>query len=70
MTEQIEALPQTQSPTSTPVVVDRPAKRAPGRGRGHAGTTESKVSRKVPSHHPRDEMKKKKGFNSVFMKLD
>ncbi|XP_042369322.1 microtubule-associated protein 2-like isoform X2 [Plectropomus leopardus] len=60
MTEQIEALPQVQSPTSTPVV-DRPAKRAPGRGRGHAGTTESKVSRKVPSHHPpREDMKKKK----------
>ncbi|XP_044201038.1 microtubule-associated protein 2-like isoform X3 [Thunnus albacares] len=59
MTEQIEALPQTQSPTSRPVV-DRPAKRAPGRGRGHPSTTESKVSRKVPSHHPREEMKKKK----------
>ncbi|XP_071371438.1 microtubule-associated protein 2-like [Centroberyx affinis] len=59
MTEQIEALPQTQSPTSTPVV-DRPAKRAPGRGRGHSDITESKVSRKVPSHHPREEMKKKK----------
>ncbi|XP_068575377.1 microtubule-associated protein 2-like isoform X2 [Cebidichthys violaceus] len=60
MTEQIEALPQVQSPTTTPVV-DRPAKRAPGRGRGHPGTTESKVSRKVPSHHPsREEMKKKK----------
>ncbi|XP_037618131.1 microtubule-associated protein 2-like isoform X5 [Sebastes umbrosus] len=60
MTEQIEALPQVQSPTSTPVV-DRPAKRAPGRGRGRPGTTESKVSRKVPSHHPpREEMKKKK----------
>ncbi|XP_042261085.1 microtubule-associated protein 2-like isoform X2 [Thunnus maccoyii] len=61
MTEQIEALPQTQSPTSRPVV-DRPAKRAPGRGRGHPSTTESKVSRKVPSHHPREEMKKKKGI--------
>ncbi|XP_078099624.1 uncharacterized protein LOC144512662 isoform X1 [Sander vitreus] len=60
MTEQIEALPQVQRPTSTPVV-DRPAKRAPGRGRGHPGITESKVSRKVPSHHPpREEMKKKK----------
>ncbi|XP_044043235.1 microtubule-associated protein 2-like isoform X3 [Siniperca chuatsi] len=60
MTEQIEALPQTQSPTRTPVV-DRPAKRAPGRGRGRPGTTESKVFRKVPSHHPpREEMKKKK----------
>ncbi|XP_068446333.1 microtubule-associated protein 2-like isoform X4 [Clinocottus analis] len=60
MTEQIEALPQVQSPTSTPVV-DRPAKRAPGRGRGHPGITESKVSRKVPSHHPpREELKKKK----------
>ncbi|XP_026157923.1 microtubule-associated protein 2-like isoform X3 [Mastacembelus armatus] len=60
MTEQIEALPHIQSPTSIPVVVDRPAKRAPGRGRGHPGTTESKVSRKVPSHHPREEIKKKK----------
>ncbi|XP_036947462.1 microtubule-associated protein 2-like isoform X9 [Acanthopagrus latus] len=60
MTEQIEALPQTQSPASTPVV-DRPAKRAPGRGRGRPGTTESKSFRKVTSHHPpRDEMKKKK----------
>ncbi|XP_054479529.1 microtubule-associated protein 2-like [Anoplopoma fimbria] len=60
MTEQIEALPQVQSPTSTPVV-DRPAKRAPGRGRGHPGPTESKGSRKIPSHHPpREEIKKKK----------
>ncbi|XP_029930292.1 microtubule-associated protein 2-like isoform X2 [Myripristis murdjan] len=59
MTEKIEALPQTQSPTSTPVV-DRPAKRAPGREKGRCDTTESKVSRKVPSHHPRDEMKKRK----------
>ncbi|TNN46276.1 Microtubule-associated protein 2 [Liparis tanakae] len=60
MTEQIEALPQAQSPTSTPVV-DRPAKRAPGRGRGPPGTPERKVSRKVPSiHPPREEMKKKK----------
>ncbi|XP_069377234.1 microtubule-associated protein 2-like isoform X3 [Paralichthys olivaceus] len=61
MTEQIEALPHTQSSTCTPaaaVVVDRPAKRAPGRGRGHVGTAESKVSRKVL--HPREEMKKKK----------
>ncbi|XP_070850018.1 microtubule-associated protein 2-like isoform X7 [Chaetodon trifascialis] len=61
MTEQIEALPQTQSPTSTPVV-DRPAKRAPGRGRGRPGATESRVLRKVTSHHPpREEIKKKKG---------
>ncbi|KAM9334144.1 uncharacterized protein ABDE67_021877 [Symphorus nematophorus] len=60
MTEKIEAPPQTQSPTSTPGV-DRPAKRAPGRGRGRPGTTESKVFRKVTSHHPpREEMKKKK----------
>ncbi|KAM3857121.1 uncharacterized protein ACN63O_019103 [Diretmus argenteus] len=59
MTEQIEALPQTKSPTRTPVV-DRPAKRGPGRGRGHSDATESKVSRKVPSHHHREEMKKKK----------
>ncbi|XP_070850019.1 microtubule-associated protein 2-like isoform X8 [Chaetodon trifascialis] len=60
MTEQIEALPQTQSPTSTPVV-DRPAKRAPGRGRGRPGATESRVLRKVTSHHPpREEIKKKK----------
>ncbi|XP_040888732.1 LOW QUALITY PROTEIN: microtubule-associated protein 2-like [Toxotes jaculatrix] len=60
MTEQIEALPHTQSSSSTPVVVDRPAKRAPGRGRANPGTTERKVSRKVPIHHPREEMKKKK----------
>ncbi|CAJ1086830.1 microtubule-associated protein 2-like isoform X1 [Xyrichtys novacula] len=60
MTEQIEALPQIQGPTSTPVV-DKPAKRAPGRGKGRPGTTESKVFRKVPIHHPpREEMKKKK----------
>ncbi|XP_063734139.1 microtubule-associated protein 2-like isoform X1 [Eleginops maclovinus] len=62
MTEQIEDLPQVQSLTSTPVV-DRPVKRAPGRGRGHPGTSESKVSRKVPGHHPhgpKEEMKKKK----------
>ncbi|XP_054864170.1 microtubule-associated protein 2-like isoform X7 [Amphiprion ocellaris] len=59
MTEQIEVLPKTQSSTSTPVVVDRPTKR--GRGRGHYGTTDCKVSRKVLSHHPpREEMKKKK----------
>ncbi|XP_074520611.1 uncharacterized protein LOC141785906 isoform X2 [Halichoeres trimaculatus] len=62
MTEKIEALPQVQGPTSTPVV-DKPAKRAPGRGRGRPGTTESKVSRKVPIHHPpREEMKKKKAM--------
>ncbi|KAK2857043.1 hypothetical protein Q5P01_005778 [Channa striata] len=61
MTEQIEALPQTQSCTSTAVVVvDKPAKRTPGRGRGRPGTTDCKVSRKVPSHHPREEIKKKK----------
>uniref|UniRef100_A0A3Q3PZD2 MAP2/Tau projection domain-containing protein n=1 Tax=Monopterus albus TaxID=43700 RepID=A0A3Q3PZD2_MONAL len=60
MTEQIEVLPHIQSPTSTPVVVDRPAKRALCRGRGHPGITESKVSRKVPSHHPTETMKKKK----------
>ncbi|XP_022062477.2 microtubule-associated protein 2 isoform X3 [Acanthochromis polyacanthus] len=61
MTEQIEVLPKTQSSTSTPVVVDRPAKRGPSRGRGHCGTTDCKVSRKVLSHHPpREEMKKKK----------
>ncbi|XP_038577372.1 microtubule-associated protein 2-like isoform X3 [Micropterus salmoides] len=60
MTEQFEALPQTQSPARTPVV-DRPAKRGPGRGRGRPGTTESKAFRKIPSHHPpREEMKKKK----------
>ncbi|XP_034533558.1 microtubule-associated protein 2-like [Notolabrus celidotus] len=60
MTEQIEALPQIQGPTSTPVV-DKPAKRAPGRGRGRPGTAESKGFRKVPIHHPpREEMKKKK----------
>ncbi|XP_072235656.1 uncharacterized protein [Leuresthes tenuis] len=61
MTEQIEALPQTQSSISTPVVVDRPAKRGPGRGRGRPSATDCKVSRKMPAHHPpREEMKKKK----------
>nr|XP_046238036.1 microtubule-associated protein 2-like isoform X2 [Scatophagus argus] len=60
MTEHIEALPRTQSPSSTRVA-DRPAKRAPGRGRGRPGVTETKVFRKVTSHHPpREEMKKKK----------
>ncbi|XP_067356523.1 microtubule-associated protein 2-like isoform X2 [Channa argus] len=64
MTEHIEALPQTQSCTSTAVVVvvDKPAKRTPGRGRGRPGTTDCKVSRKVPSHHPREDIKKKKGI--------
>ncbi|XP_076025885.1 uncharacterized protein LOC143015714 [Genypterus blacodes] len=56
MTEQIEALPQTQSPARTPAVV-KPAKRAPGKGRG---PTEGKGSHKVPSHYPREEKKKKK----------
>lgn len=66
MTEQIEALPQTQSPTSTPVVVDRPTKRGPGRGRGRPGATDCKVSRKTPTHHPtREELKKKKGSYAV-----
>ncbi|XP_041637560.1 microtubule-associated protein 2-like isoform X3 [Cheilinus undulatus] len=60
VTEQIEALPQIQSPTRPPVM-DKPAKRALGRGRGRPGTTESKASRKVPIHHPpREEIKKKK----------
>ncbi|KAM6958036.1 uncharacterized protein LKV04_022159 isoform 1-T1 [Tautogolabrus adspersus] len=60
VTEQIEALPQIQSPTIAPVV-DKPAKRAPGRGRGRPGATEGKVFRKGPSHHPpREEIKKKK----------
>ncbi|KAM6893481.1 uncharacterized protein FYW49_019846 [Xenentodon cancila] len=61
MTEQIEALPQTQSSTSTPVVVDRPSKRVPGRGRGRPPTTDYKASRKTPIHHPpREEVKKRK----------
>ncbi|XP_041834526.1 microtubule-associated protein 2-like isoform X2 [Melanotaenia boesemani] len=61
MTEQIEALPQTQSSTSTPVVVDRPTKRGPGRGRTRPSPTDCKVSRKTPIHHPtREEIKKKK----------
>jgi len=69
MTEQIEALPQTQSSTNTPVVVDRPAKRGPGRGRGRPSATDCKVSRKTPAHHPpREEMKKKKGSHSAFTK--
>ncbi|XP_016894350.1 microtubule-associated protein 2 isoform X1 [Cynoglossus semilaevis] len=61
VTEKIEALPHTQSSTTAPVVVDRPTKRAPGRGRSRPGATESKVSRRGP----REEMKKKKGIRRV-----
>ncbi|KAM9328346.1 uncharacterized protein KZ484_019681 [Pholidichthys leucotaenia] len=61
MTEQIEALPQNQSSTSTLVAVDRRTKRGPGKARGHPATTDCKLSRRVVSHHqPREEMKKKK----------
>ncbi|KAM4602195.1 uncharacterized protein ACJ7VT_020168 [Polymixia lowei] len=59
MTEQIEALPRTQSPTCTPVV-DRPTKRAPGRGRGPSESSQSKITRKEPGHHSREEIRKKK----------
>lgn len=65
MTEQIAALPHAQSPSST-AAVDRPAKRAPGRGRGRPGPTETRLYRKVPGHHPpREELKKKKGSHRV-----
>ncbi|KAM9766634.1 uncharacterized protein ACNS7B_015706 isoform 2-T4 [Menidia menidia] len=61
MTEQIEALPQTQSSTKTPVVVEKATKRGGGRGRGRPNATECKMSRKTPGHYlPREEMKKKK----------
>ncbi|XP_014837500.1 PREDICTED: microtubule-associated protein 2-like isoform X11 [Poecilia mexicana] len=61
MTEQIEALPQTQSSTAAATVVDCPAKQLPGKGRGRLGTTECKVTRKAPTYHPpREEIRKKK----------
>ncbi|XP_077423688.1 uncharacterized protein LOC144053256 isoform X5 [Vanacampus margaritifer] len=52
-TKQIRALPPTQSATHGVLGFDTPSKRVPGRG--------SKVSRKVPSFRPKEEMKKKKG---------
>ncbi|KAM4710851.1 uncharacterized protein FYW61_021531 [Anableps anableps] len=62
MTEQIEALPQTQRSTAATTVVDCPAKRFPSKGRGRLGTAECKVTRKVPIYHPpREEIRKKKG---------
>ncbi|XP_037552304.1 microtubule-associated protein 2 [Nematolebias whitei] len=64
MTEQIEALPLTKSFTRTPVVVDRPAKRGPSKGRGHPSTADCKVSRKMLIHRPpaEEKMKKKGSF--------
>uniref|UniRef100_A0A1A7X9K6 Microtubule-associated protein n=1 Tax=Iconisemion striatum TaxID=60296 RepID=A0A1A7X9K6_9TELE len=61
MTEQIEALPLTQTKTS--LVVERPSKRGPTKGRGRPGTSDCKVSRKTPIHHPpmEEKMKKKVG---------
>ncbi|PWA32131.1 hypothetical protein CCH79_00013370 [Gambusia affinis] len=62
MTEQIEALPQTQSSTAASTVVDCPAKQLPGKGRGRLGTAECRVTRKAPTYHPpREEIRKKKG---------
>ncbi|XP_043965849.1 microtubule-associated protein 2-like isoform X2 [Gambusia affinis] len=61
MTEQIEALPQTQSSTAASTVVDCPAKQLPGKGRGRLGTAECRVTRKAPTYHPpREEIRKKK----------
>ncbi|XP_012725005.3 microtubule-associated protein tau isoform X3 [Fundulus heteroclitus] len=61
MTEQIEALPQTQRSTAASTVVDCPAKRLPGKGRGRLGTAECKVTRKAPTYHPpKEEIRKKK----------
>ncbi|XP_054915004.1 microtubule-associated protein 2-like isoform X3 [Poeciliopsis prolifica] len=61
MTEQIEALPQTQSSTAAATVVDCPAKQLPGQGRGCLGTAECRVTRKALTYHPpREEMRKKK----------
>uniref|UniRef100_A0A1A8J5Y4 Microtubule-associated protein n=1 Tax=Nothobranchius kuhntae TaxID=321403 RepID=A0A1A8J5Y4_NOTKU len=60
MTEQIEALPLTQTKPS--LVVERPSKRGPTKGRRHPGTADCKVSCKPPVHHPPMEEKiKKKG---------
>ncbi|XP_045554072.1 microtubule-associated protein 2 isoform X2 [Salmo salar] len=61
MTEQIEALPKTQSPVKTPLV-ERPSnKRPPGRGQGRVSTPERKPNRREPvSRRPKEEEKKKK----------
>uniref|UniRef100_A0A1A8EW02 Microtubule-associated protein 2 n=1 Tax=Nothobranchius korthausae TaxID=1143690 RepID=A0A1A8EW02_9TELE len=68
MTEQIEALPLTQTKPS--LVVERPSKRGPTKGRGHPGTADCKVSRKTPIRHPpMEEKMKKKGSDSVFKEL-
>ncbi|XP_054603624.2 microtubule-associated protein 2 isoform X3 [Nothobranchius furzeri] len=58
MTEQIEALPLTQTKPS--LVVERPSKRGPTKGRRHPGTADCKVSCKTPIHHPPMEEKIKK----------
>ncbi|XP_047211657.1 microtubule-associated protein 2-like isoform X3 [Girardinichthys multiradiatus] len=61
MTEQIEALPQTQDSLPASMVVGVPAKRFSGKGRGRLGTAESKVTRKAPTYHlPKEEIRKKK----------
>ncbi|XP_023185039.1 microtubule-associated protein 2 isoform X2 [Xiphophorus maculatus] len=61
MTEQIVALPQTQSSTAASTMVDCPAKQLPGKGRGRLGTAECRVTRKAPTYHPpREEIRKKK----------
>ncbi|MEQ2252553.1 hypothetical protein ILYODFUR_022904 [Ilyodon furcidens] len=62
MTEQIEALPQTQDSLPASMVVGVPAKRFSGKGRGRLGTAECKVTRKAPTYHlPKEEIRKKKG---------
>uniref|UniRef100_A0A8C7LJP0 Microtubule-associated protein n=1 Tax=Oncorhynchus kisutch TaxID=8019 RepID=A0A8C7LJP0_ONCKI len=61
MTEQIEALPKTQSPVKTPLVEKPSNKRPPGRGQGRASTPERKLNRREPvSRRPKEEEKKKK----------
>ncbi|KAM8873341.1 uncharacterized protein ACB058_004898 isoform 2-T3 [Synchiropus picturatus] len=62
MTERMEVLPQTLSPSRTPVL-DRRIKRASEQGKqgkGHSGSTDSRVSRKAVVHRQREEMKKRK----------
>ncbi|XP_038136915.1 microtubule-associated protein 2-like isoform X4 [Cyprinodon tularosa] len=67
MTEKIEALPQTKGFVAAPTAVDYPAKRFPGKGRGHLGKAECKMPRKAPTYHPPKEeiIKKKVGVRRV-----
>ncbi|XP_015244278.1 PREDICTED: microtubule-associated protein 2-like isoform X1 [Cyprinodon variegatus] len=66
MTEKIEALPQTKGFVAAPTAVDYPAKRFPGKGRGHLGKAECKMPRKAPTYHPpKEEIIKKKGVRRV-----